>query len=247
MRKVTTLVAILAATLILSGCQLKFPLSKQTNPPATQITTPETEVGTPKKSAHYESNTPAHGTILAGVPINVVINFNFDLASPSKIEIKKDGVDFGVGETVIDANKLTMRRKMDPAAPEGIYKVAYNACWPDGTCHDGSFEFAINRAKAGTFVDMTGQNEVSINLKNFMFEPKNVRIKKGTKVTWTNSDSTAHYVNTDSHPAHTYILDMNSQALEESQTYSYTFETAGIYPYHCSAHASTMAGNILVE
>ena len=87
MRKVTTLVAILAATLILSGCQLKFPLSKQTNPPATQITTPETEVGTPKKSAHYESNAPEHALTLAGAPVNVVINFNFDLAKPSEIKI----------------------------------------------------------------------------------------------------------------------------------------------------------------
>lgn len=61
-----------------------------------------TGFSTSKKSAHYESNTPEYGTTLAGVPINVVINFNFDLVNPSEIKIEKDGKDYGVGETVID-------------------------------------------------------------------------------------------------------------------------------------------------
>lgn len=70
----------------------------------------------PKKSAHYESNTPSHGTVLAGVPINVAISFNFDLAGNSSISIMKDGKEYGVGDTQIDENKLAMRRKMNPAS-----------------------------------------------------------------------------------------------------------------------------------
>src|SRR3989344_7049455 len=71
------------------------------------------EFGNPKKSAHYESNTPEHGSTLAGVPINVVINFNFDLAKPSEITIEKDPstgsgqAEYGVGETIIDEDKLS--------------------------------------------------------------------------------------------------------------------------------------------
>ena len=56
----------------------------------------------PKKSAHYESNTPAHGSTLAGVPVNVIINFNFDLAKPSEIKILMAGDDYGIGETIIN-------------------------------------------------------------------------------------------------------------------------------------------------
>lgn len=140
-----------------------------------------------------------------------------------------------------------MRRNFDPTAPDGRYSVVYKACWPDGSCHDGSFEFAIDSTQASTFVDMTGKKEVTIDLKNTMFEPKNIKVSKGTRVTWTNNDSTTHYVNTDSHPAHTYVLEMNSKALGKGDSYSYTFQTAGIYPYHCSAHASAMTANILVE
>src|SRR3990167_1793893 len=55
------------------------PGSKQTNESSIN-----TSFSNPKKSAHYESNTPEHGSTLAGVPINVVINFNFDLAVPSE-------------------------------------------------------------------------------------------------------------------------------------------------------------------
>src|SRR3990172_3978170 len=200
-----------------------------------------------KKSAHYESNTPSHGSVLAAVPVNVVIDFNFDLGPGSQISIKKDEMEYGTGETIIDSNKLAMRRNMDTNAPDGLYTVNYNACWPDGSCHDGHFQFAIDRSLQSNFEDMTGQKEVTIKLSNIMFDPKDIKISKGTKVTWVNDESIEHYVNTDSHPAHTYYLEQNSKALGKGDSYSLTFDTAGIYPYHCSAHADTMIGSILVE
>lgn len=201
----------------------------------------------PKKSAHYESNTPTHGAILAAVPINVVLDFNFDLAKPSEIKIEKDGKDYGIGETEIDINKLAMRRDMDSSAPDGFFTVSYLACWPDGSCHDGNFQFAIDRASTSSFEDMTGQKEVSIKLSQIQFMPMNLKISKGTRVTWMNDDEIEHYINTDSHPAHTYYPDQNSKALRKGDTYSLTFNNPGIYPYHCSAHAESMIGSIIVE
>lgn len=201
----------------------------------------------PKKSAHYESNTPEHGTTLAGVPINIVLDFNFDLAFPSSVSITMDGKEYGVGETVIDTKKLSMRQEMNPLSPDGIYTVSYNVCWPDKTCHDGSFQFKIDRKMISTYEDLTGKKEVTINLKDFAFNPKNVRISKSTKVTWVNDDEAEHYVNTDSHPAHTYYLAQNSQALKNGDSYSLIFDKSGIYPYHCSAHADSMTASILVE
>jgi len=215
--------------------------------------TQESEFGTSKKSAHYETNTPNHGSTLAGVPINVVIDFNFDLAKPSEIKIEMNPstgsgqVDYGVGETVIDENKLSMRRDMDPASPDGIYTVSYNACWPDRTCHDGYFEFAIDRSLESSYEDMTGESEITIRMSELMFVPVNLKISQGTKVTWVNDDGVEHFVNTDSHPAHTYFPEQNSKALGEGDEFSLTFDTSGIYPYHCSAHEASMKGSILVE
>lgn len=215
----------------------------------------------PKKSAHYESNTPAHGAVLAGVPINVVIDFNFDLAKPSEIKILGNPsagstsslqagsgqVDYGEGETIIDSNKLALRRNMQKNAPDGLYTVEYNACWPDKSCHEGNFQFRIDRSKAQNFEDQTGRNEVTVKLSNTKFVPENIRISKGTKVTWVNDDNTDHYINTDSHPAHTYFPQQNSKVLKKGDTFSLVFDKPGIYPYHCSAHEASMKASILVE
>ena len=177
----------------------------------------------------------------------MVIDVNFDLASPSDIKILKDQKDYGLRETVIDDNKLAMRRNMDPDSPDGIYKVEYKACWPDKSCHDGNFQFAIDKKLSKDFTDETGKKEVEIRMSEIMFNPQNIKISEGTKITWINDDSVAHYVNTDPHPGHSYYPLQNSKALGKGERYSVSFGTPGIYPYHCSVHADQMVGNILVE
>ncbi|MBI2021891.1 copper resistance protein CopC [Candidatus Daviesbacteria bacterium] len=223
------------------------------NPPQTfddrQTTTVNNnnQFQTPKKSAHYESNTPAHGATLAGVPVNIVIDFNFDVAKGSSISITHNGKESGVGQTLVDSNPLAMRRNMDPTAPDGLYSVNYKACWADGSCHDGSFQFAIDRSKTSDFVDMRNKEEVTVSLKNTAFNPQNLRVSAGTKVTWVNEDDVVHTVNTDSHPAHSYFTSQNSRNLQKGDKYSVVFEKIGIYPYHCTPHAGIMTGSILVD
>lgn len=246
MRKVFLLIISVIFIFVLSGCNKKS--ATQIGDKSSQTTSGEAmKFETPKKSAHYESNTPFHGAVVAGVPVNVVIDFNFDLAKGSDISITKDRMEYGVGEVVIDENKLAMRRKMNPAAQDGVYEVNYKACWPDGSCHDGNFQFAVDRTKSSEFEDMLGKSEVAVRLSEIAFRMQNIRISAGTKVTWINDDEVEHYVNSDSHPAHTYFLLQNSQALSKGDSFSVTFDKEGIYPYHCSAHASSMTGAILVE
>lgn len=248
----TPLVVLMAAIALIVAFTILRNNSSQTNQiqpvvSQNQQSISQTQFATPIKSAHFESNTPEHGAILAGVPINVVINFNFDLAKPSEIKIESSGKEYGLDETIIDTNKQTMRRKLDPNSPAGIYTVNYKACWADGSCHDGKFQFEINDALKSEFTDMTEQKEVSINMQNTSFSPAKIRISKGTKVTWINLDNTTHTVNTDSHPAHTYYLGQNSRDLSKGVTYSVTFSEPGTYLYHCTPHADTMHGQILVE
>ncbi len=203
--------------------------------------------GTSKKSAHWESNTPAHGSTFAGVPINVVIDFNFDLAVPSNISITKEGKEYGVGKTTIDTNKLSMRTMIDPDIPDGTYTVVYSACWPDKSCHDGNYQFVIDRRLADGYMDFRGKKDVTIDLKEIEFFPKKVRISKFTRVTWKNTDSVEHYINSDAHPSHTFFPEQNSKALKNGDAYAVVFSNPGEYPYHCSAHAQTMTGSVLVE
>src|SRR3989344_2531201 len=221
--------------------------NKAETPATTTQTSPQNDsinpsFSNPKRSAHHEGNTPVHGSTLAGVPINVVVDFNFDLAKPSEIKIRSGQKEYGVGETIIDENKLAMRKNMDPNSPDGLYTINYNACWADGSCHDGSFQFQIDHTQAEQFTDLTARSEITINLKNFQFNPQKARISKGTKVIWVNLDDTVHTVNTDSHPAHTYYPGQNSRDLNQGDNYSIVFDKPGIYLYHCTPHADSMTG-----
>jgi plastocyanin len=200
----------------------------------------------PKEVGQWTNNTPLHGAVLAGVPINVVVDFNYDRGPGSKIAIMKDSKDYGIGDTKIDDNKLAIRRDMDPDAPNGVYTVKYTSCQLNGSCDEGAFQFAIDRSKAGAFTDLRGQKEVTITLKNFAFTPRNVLVSKGTKVTWKNEDDVAHFVNTDPHPEHSYLRAMNSKALEKGDMFTLTFDKPGVYPYHCSAHTSMTATLLVV-
>jgi plastocyanin/methionine-rich copper-binding protein CopC len=225
----------------------EIPQAPQMGAPQQPQPTGSVTFGTPKKSAHFESSTPAHGSTLPAPPINVVVDFNFDLVSKSSISIMKDGKEYGTGATTMSANKLSLRRAMGQSAPDGVYVVAYTACWPDGTCHDGRFEFAIDRTHGAAALDLRGQTAVLVSLKDIAFNPMTIRIRKGTKVTWRNDDDVEHYVNTDAHPSHTYFPPQNSRVLKKGDTFTTTFTAPGAYPYHCSAHAATMAAMIIVE
>ncbi len=71
-----------------------------------------------------------------------------------------------------------------------------------------------------------------INIKDFAFAPKTMTIKKGTKITWTNKDSAHHDITPDQESADF----MASKLLAQGESYSFTFEKAGTYAYHCSPH-----------
>ena len=80
---------------------------------------------------------------------------------------------------------------------------------------------------------------VKISLVNFSFSPKELTIKKGTTITWTNEDSAVHTVTSD-----TDVFDSGN--LAKGDTFSYTFDTAGTFPYYCIPHAANMKGTIVV-
>ena len=72
-----------------------------------------------------------------------------------------------------------------------------------------------------------GANEVLI--QNMAFSPATITVSPGTTVIWTNKDAIAHTVTSDNSL-------FNSGSIGSNGTYSYTFSTAGSFPYHCSIH-----------
>ena len=89
------------------------------------------------------------------------------------------------------------------------------------------------------------QTNVSITIRNFAFSPQYVTISKGTTVTWTNLDSTPHQII--NNPTGTAGLGQlfRSSPLETGQSFSYTFTSTGMFPYHCNIHPN-MVGKFQV-
>lgn len=99
----------------------------------------------------------------------------------------------------------------------------------------------VNNSSSGSSAQNSSPQATNqVTIQNFAFSPADIKVKKGTKVTWTNNDSTGHTV-TESDgqngPA--------SQILGNGQTYSFTFSQVGTYHYHCTIH-SEMTGSVTV-
>ncbi|MBI3659019.1 CHRD domain-containing protein [Candidatus Acetothermia bacterium] len=78
----------------------------------------------------------------------------------------------------------------------------------------------------------------SVNIQGFAFNPPELTVSVGTKVTWTNLDSTTHTVTSRSG-----LFDTGN--LGRSQQGFFTFDKAGSYDYFCKIHPS-MEGKIIV-
>jgi len=71
---------------------------------------------------------------------------------------------------------------------------------------------------------------VQVTIQNFAFSPKTLTVAPGTTVMWTNKDSAAHTVTSDSGST------LDSGDLSHGKSYAHTFSTAGTYTYHCAIH-----------
>lgn len=89
--------------------------------------------------------------------------------------------------------------------------------------------------------DLTSKSEVSMDIKNFAFTQKQITVKKGTKVTWTNRDEAKHnaFSKTDGGP--------KGNLLATGESYSFTFDTVGTFNYFCEPHPYMKASVTVVE
>lgn len=82
-------------------------------------------------------------------------------------------------------------------------------------------------------------NEHGVLISNFSFAPKELRIRAGTKVVWTNDDSAGHTVTSDNGK-------FGSQLLAQGNKFEFIFSEKGTFAYHCSLHPN-MKATVTVE
>jgi len=75
-------------------------------------------------------------------------------------------------------------------------------------------------------------------LGNRAFAPPELNVQVGATVTWTNTDRDSHTTTSDA-PG------WNSGTIAPGRQFSFTFQNAGTFPYHCSFHPG-MIGTVVV-
>jgi plastocyanin len=133
--------------------------------------------------------------------------------------ITEDGTGTGVFES-----------SLTELLPSTIYYIRAYATNSSGTAYGTQVSFTTMEAPQGA-------NEVYI--QGSAFSPATITVAVNTTVVWTNKDGIAHTVTSD-----TDVFDSGNMAA--NATYSFTFTTAGTYPYHCTYHPG-MLGSVVVN
>jgi plastocyanin len=81
---------------------------------------------------------------------------------------------------------------------------------------------------------------ISVEIKDFAFNPAAIEVPAGGSITWTNQDNVPHTATGLDREA------LQSGAIAFDESFSQTFDTAGTFEYFCEFHPN-MKGSIVVE
>ena len=105
------------------------------------------------------------------------------------------------------------------------------AAAPDGPAPATQAQTHAMPAQSATGQGSPGQSSQSdaVAIRNFAFAPAMVTVPVGTTITWTNDDQDAHTVSATGGA-------FKSAALNNGDTFRFTFSKPGRYDYLCSIH-----------
>ena len=106
-----------------------------------------------------------------------------------------------------------------------------------GGCSSSSYYASPQPLASTQPTGSTASNQVVIS--NFAFNPAQITVPVGTQVTFANNDGASHTVTADNG-------DFDSGTLKTGQTFTYTFNKAGTFSYHCNFH-TYMKGAVTVH
>lgn len=115
--------------------------------------------------------------------------------------------------------------------------LLFSAC---GGGADAGDRAEAKGAEADGTTEENGTGGTSVEIVNFLFEPAELQVPPGTKVTWTNKDDAPHNVHDVSDLKTPMSPDMN-----KGESFSITYEKPGEYKYDCGLH-TYMTGTIKV-
>jgi plastocyanin len=109
----------------------------------------------------------------------------------------------------------------------------------------GSEQDSQERSSSASSLPITEEGRVVSIIGNSgsnSYNSNPIEIEVGDTVTWINNDSSPHTVTTTSSSSNS---NFDSDVLRRGETFSFTFDREGEYPYFCTLHPS-MVGTVVV-
>ena len=91
-----------------------------------------------------------------------------------------------------------------------------------------------------------GGGGAQVSMQNVQFDPKDLSVKTGETITFTNDEAIPHDVHKTSGPGEDFASGPTG-GMQEGDTFELTLDKPGTYEYVCDVHAPGMAGTITVK
>ena len=91
-----------------------------------------------------------------------------------------------------------------------------------------------------------GGGGTQVSMQNVQFSPKDLSVKVGETITFTNDEAIPHDVHKTSGPGDDFASGPTG-GMQEGDTFELTLDQPGTYEYVCDVHAPGMAGSITVK
>ncbi len=92
----------------------------------------------------------------------------------------------------------------------------------------------MGRAGSSAQTPFVAPGDVTVDIRGFEYFPRDLTVKAGASVTWTNRDNVPHNATDNGHSWET-------ETLHENDSGTLTFPDPGEYTYYCTIHPSMKA------
>jgi len=138
------------------------------------------------------------------------------------------------------ATATRMRAAAIGAAALTAVALAASGCG-DGVFGMGDHHEEMHRGAGGAPQTpvLSNASQVTLDIHDYDFSPRDLTVQAGTAITWTNRDSVPH-------DATGEAGGWATGTLKQSESVTISFDAPGVYDYLCTIHP-TMRGSVTVE
>lgn len=176
-----------------------------------------------------------------------------DAALPTPLQVRAED-QFGnpVSGVVVNWAVTAGGGSVNPGTSNTAANGTASTSFTLGSAAGANTATATATGLAGSPVTFNATGEVNlptpasdVAVRNNEFDPEDIVVSAGTEVTWTwtNTGVTSHSVESTGTPSFTSSAILTGNG----QTYSFQFDTPGVYTYQCAVHGAVMSGSVTVQ